>query len=77
MTLTPTDTLEYDKQAGGATETATFALDCLGPNADFDVVDDVVTTRVGYAGGTKFREGVCSRTVMTVIPTVDLSGWCV
>jgi peptide methionine sulfoxide reductase MsrA len=77
MTLTPPDILKYDKRAEEATETATFTLGCLGPNADFDAVDDVITTRVGYAGGTKFREGVCSRTVMTVISIVDLSGWCV
>lgn len=54
MTLTPADVREYDEQARTATETATFALGCFwGPDAEFGAVDGVVTTRVGYAGGTK------------------------
>jgi len=56
MTPTPTAIREYDRTApdGDATRTATFALGCFwGPDAEFGAMEDVVRTRVGYAGGTK------------------------
>ncbi len=55
MTPTPAQITAYDEQAppADATETATFGLGCFwGPEAQFGVLDGVVRTRVGYAGGT-------------------------
>ncbi len=54
MTVTPTVLSEYDRSAldPSTTETATFGLGCFwGPDATFGALDDVVRTRVGYAGG--------------------------
>lgn len=54
QTLTPTVVWEYDQQAPTDTATATFGLGCFwGPDAAFGAMDNVVRTRVGYAGGTK------------------------
>jgi len=51
--LSPTALVEFDERAPTETETATFGLGCFwGPDARFGVIDGVVRTRVGYAGGT-------------------------
>ena len=42
-----------DASAPARTETATFALGCFwSPDSRFGIVDGVIRTRVGYAGGT-------------------------
>ncbi len=52
--LTPTLISEFDSNAPGDTETATFGLGCFwGPDAATGAMNGVVRTRVGYAGGTK------------------------
>jgi len=56
MELTKTQIREYDRHTVDSeqTETATFGIGCFwGPDAQFGAVDDVIRTRVGYAGGTK------------------------
>lgn len=54
MTLTPAVLREYDNNAPGEIETATFGLGCFwGPDAQFGALEGVVRTRVGYAGGMK------------------------
>ena len=58
----PAGTAESPNTGGAGTELATFGMGCFwGAEADFCVLDGVVNTSVGYAGG------------RTVAPTIDRS----